>query len=156
VRRFYPFFPVLGGRALVEFDWRGRRFVPGDWVLLDLFGTNRDPRIWGDPEAFRPDRFRGWSESPFNFIPQGGGEFTTGHRCPGEPATIALMRTAVKMLTSEMRYIVPEQDLTIDLRRIPALPRSRFVISRVSAARVDRDRPEIRRPETVSDLSRRM
>lgn len=142
VRRYYPFFPVLGGRALVDFEWRERWFAPGDWVLLDLFGTDRDPRIWGDPEVFRPDRFRGRDESPFTFIPQGGGDFRTGHRCPGEPATIALMRTAVKMLTSGIRYAVPEQDLTIDLRRIPALPRSRFIISRVTAAQHGQSRSE--------------
>jgi fatty-acid peroxygenase len=30
-----------------------------------------------------------------------------------------------------MRYEVPEQDLSIDLSRMPAVPRSRFVISGV-------------------------
>jgi fatty-acid peroxygenase len=34
VRRFYPFFPAIGGRALNEFDWRGHRFTRGTWVLL--------------------------------------------------------------------------------------------------------------------------
>ncbi len=69
VRRFYPFFPFVGGRVSNEFDWRGRHFAEGAWVLLDLFGTNHDARIWEEPEAFRPDRFRRWGGSAFDFIP---------------------------------------------------------------------------------------
>ena len=131
VRRFYPFFPFVGGRAREDFGWRGRRFARGSWVLLDLYGTNRDARIWGDPEVFRPDRFRQWDGSPFGFIPQGGGDHYADHRCAGEWITIELVKGAVRVLTGSMRYEVPEQDLSIDLSRMPAVPRSRFVISGV-------------------------
>jgi len=130
VRRFYPFFPLVAGRVLEPFAWRGHRFARGDWVLLDLYGTDHDSRIWGDPEAFRPDRFRDWDGSAFNLIPQGGGDHLLNHRCAGEWVTIALMKRAVQLLTA-MRYEVPEQDLRIELSRMPALPRSGFVISRV-------------------------
>jgi fatty-acid peroxygenase len=57
VRRFYPFFPMVGGRSLEEFEWRGHRFEKGSWVLLDLCGTNHDARIWNNPERFQPERF---------------------------------------------------------------------------------------------------
>lgn len=131
VRRFYPFFPFIGGRVMNEFDWRDHRFTKGTWTLLDLYGTNHDPRIWGDPEVFRPERFRGWVGNAFQLIPQGGGDHLTGHRCPGEWPTIALMKRVVHLLTTAMRYDVPEQDLRIDLSRMPAVPESRFVISNV-------------------------
>ena len=131
VRRFYPFFPLVAGRALRAFDWRGHHFVAGSWVLLDLYGTNHDARTWEDPGAFRPERFRQWDGSAFNFIPQGGGDHETGHRCPGEWITIALIKRALRLLTTAMRYDVPEQDLRIDLARLPAIPRSRFVITNV-------------------------
>ncbi len=134
VRRFYPFFPFVGGRALRAFDWRGHHFARGTWVLLDLYGTDHDERIWGDPEVFRPERFRGWDGSAFQLIPQGGGDYHTGHRCPGERPTIELMKRAVRLLSTEMRYDVPEQDLGIDLSRMPAIPTSRFVISNVRQA----------------------
>ncbi|WP_460837151.1 cytochrome P450 [Noviherbaspirillum agri] len=139
VRRFYPFFPMLGGRVLEEFDWRGMHFARGTWVLLDLYGTNHDPRIWGDPEVFRPERFRGWKRSPFNFIPQGGGDFELGHRCAGEWLTIEVMKTAVRLLVSAMEYDVPQQDLQVDLARMPAIPASRFVMSRVRRRPVSTD-----------------
>lgn len=131
VRRFYPFFPAVGGRVLREFEWRDTHFAKDTWVLLDLYGTNHDERIWGDPEVFRPERFRNWKLSPFQFIPQGGGDVDHGHRCAGELITIQTLKTAVRLLVSAMEYKVPEQDLRIDPRRMPAIPESRFVISKV-------------------------
>lgn len=131
VRRFYPFFTAVGGRAMQEFTWRGMRFAQGTWVLLDLYGTNHDSRIWGDPEAFRPERFRAWDVSPCNFISQGGGDPFEGHRCAGEWLTIECLKTAIRLLASAMEYDVPQQDLNIDLSRMPAIPESRFIIRQV-------------------------
>lgn len=131
VRRFYPFFPLVAGHAQHDFDWRGHHFPQGTWVILDMYGTNHDPRIWEEPQTFRPERFRHWDGSPFNFIPQGGGTYEHGHRCPGERSTIELMKAAVNLLTSAMQYEVPEQDLRISLSRMPAIPASRFVINKV-------------------------
>jgi NADH dehydrogenase FAD-containing subunit len=53
---------------------------------------------------------------------------------PGEWFTIELVKQAVRLLTSEMRYEVPEQDLTTSLSRMPAIPRSRLVIRSVVGA----------------------
>lgn len=127
VRRFYPFFPAVAGRVLEGFDWRGHRFEPGDWVVLDIYGTGHDARLWGDPQAFRPGRFRNRPADPFALVPQGGGDLAADHRCAGEGATVALLKSAAKLLT-EMRYEVPPQDLSVALNRLPAVPASRFVI----------------------------
>lgn len=51
VRRFYPFFPLVGGRVTTPFEWNGVHFPEGRRVLLDLYGTNRDARHWDDPRA---------------------------------------------------------------------------------------------------------
>ncbi|QRM35266.1 cytochrome P450 [Microvirga sp. VF16] len=131
VRRFYPFFPAVMARVREDFDWNGYRFPRGRSVMLDLYGTNHDPRTWDRPEAFRPERFRQWDKSPFNFIPQGGGEHRVTHRCPGEWITIELMKVALSFLAGGMAYDVPEQDLRIDRTRLPALPRSRFIMCNV-------------------------
>lgn len=63
--------------------------------------------------------------------PQGGGDHNNGHRCPGEWITIKLTERPARLLATAVRYDVPEQDLGIDLSRMPAKPRSRFVISNV-------------------------
>jgi fatty-acid peroxygenase len=129
VRRLSPFFSFIGGRVRRPFEWRGYAFPKGKWVILDLYGTNRDPRSWKDPAAFRPERF---AEEPnrFEFVPQGAGDAALTHRCPGEELTVRLMKTAARLLLETMRYEVPDQDLSVDLARFPALPKSGLVISR--------------------------
>ena len=131
VRRDYPFFPVVGGRVQKEFDWRGHHFTQGTWVLLDLYGTNHDDRLWEEPDTFRPERFQHWNGSAFSLSPQGGGDFDTTHRCAGEWLTIELVKRFVRLLTTTISYEVPEQDLHINLSRFPAIPKSRFIIRNV-------------------------
>jgi fatty-acid peroxygenase len=131
VRRYYPFFPMVGGRAREGFDWRGRRFPAGSWFLLDIYATNHDPRIWSEPAAFRPERFATWDGDPYSFVPQGGGDHGVTHRCAGEWLTISVMERAVRLLTTAMTYDVPLQDLGVDLSRMPAAPRSGLRISQV-------------------------
>jgi fatty-acid peroxygenase len=128
VRRFYPFFPAIGGVTLAEAGWHGETLPEGQWVLLDLYGTDRDPRAWDAPDRFLPERFLGWPGDPYTFIPQGAGDHASGHRCPGEWATIVLVRSAVRALTREIAYAVPEQDLRIARSRLPPRPASGFVI----------------------------
>jgi fatty-acid peroxygenase len=114
-----------------EFTWRGQRFPRGSWLLLDIYATNHDTRIWGDPEVFRPERFRDWDGSPFDFVPQGGGDHAAAHRCAGEWITIRLTERAVRLLTGAMTYEVPAQDLGIDLATMPAAPASGLVLQDV-------------------------
>ena len=131
VRRFYPFFPAVMARTRHKFEWNGYRFPGGRQVMLDLYGTNRDPRTWDAPEEFRPERFRRWDGNPFNFIPQGGGNHDLNHRCPGEWITIELMKVSCEFLAANMEYDLPDQDLQIDVTRLPAVPKSRFVMCNV-------------------------
>jgi fatty-acid peroxygenase len=128
VRRLYPFFPLIGGRARRSFDWQDHAIQKGDWVLLDLHGTNHDPRHFPAPDKFRPGRGISWKDQGFYFIPQGGGEAATTHRCPGEAITVALMKEAVRLLTRSLSYDVPPQDLSLDLSSMPARPSSGFRI----------------------------
>ena len=133
VRRYFPLFPFVVARVRSAFDWRGYHFPAGRFVLLDVYGTNPDPRLWKCPGEFRPEHFGEWDRGAFNFIPHGGGDPAHGHRCPGEGITIALMATAVEMLTTAMDYDVPPQDLSVRMSPIPTMPTSRFVIANVRA-----------------------
>jgi fatty-acid peroxygenase len=131
VRRFYPFIPFIGGRVIKEFTWRDRRFKRDDWVLFDLYGTNHDPRIWGDANVFRPERFLQQSFGPFDVVTHGAGDRHVTHRSSGEWITVEQMKAIVRLMACEMRYEVPPQDLHIDLARIPARPNSGFVVRNV-------------------------
>ncbi|UQU63708.1 cytochrome P450 [Couchioplanes caeruleus] len=127
VRRFYPFAPFLGGRATRDLTFQGEPVPRGTLVLLDVYGQNHHPALWPEPYAFRPERFLGREPGALDLIPQGGGDPRTGHRCPGEKMTVALLGTLVQRL-ARLDYYVPPQDLSIDVSRIPARVASGFRI----------------------------
>jgi len=135
VRRFYPFFPFVAARTRRDFEWHGYHFPRGVRVLLDLYGTNHDARLWERPDDFRPERFRDWAGDPFVLIPQGAGDPLMGHRCAGEAITIELMKVALRFLTTSIQFDVPPQDLRVDLSRMPAIPNSRFVMKNLRRRR---------------------
>ena len=131
VRRYYPFAPFLGALVRTDFNWNGYFFQQGTMVLLDVYGTHHDTRIWERPDAFYPERFRDWQGSRFDFIPQGGGDYSNGHRCAGEWITIEAMKISLHYLTKGIKYEVPQQNLHFSLSKLPTLPESGFVINRV-------------------------
>jgi fatty-acid peroxygenase len=123
VRRHAPFFPVIAGTATEALEWRGARFEPGDRVVLDLFGTNHDPRLWPEPQRFRPERYLDDGASPMQIVAQGAGTYTEDHRCPGEPATEELLERLVRTLAEGGWEPAEPPDARIRYGRIPALPR---------------------------------
>jgi fatty-acid peroxygenase len=138
VRRFYPFAPFIGGRTPREAEWDGERVPAGAMVLLDLWGQDHDPHLFPEPFAFRPGRFLDGSGrvrpiDAWELVPQGAGDPRTGHRCPGEDVTVALL-AALSIRLGQLDFAVPEQDLSITLRRIPARPASGVVLTAVRPA----------------------
>lgn len=132
VRRYYPFFPFTAARVKDDFTWGEYEFEKGTLTLLDLYGTNHHPDDWENPDRFEPDRFIHWDKSPFDFIPQGGGEYDIGHRCAGEWITIDIMKVSLDNLVNKMRYELPEQDLQFSMNEIPSLPESKIIIRNVT------------------------
>jgi fatty-acid peroxygenase len=128
VQRHYPFFPAVVARVLHDFEWNGFHFTKGRRAMLDLYGTNHDPSTWQAPERFRPERFRERRSGAFAFVSPGGSGAASAHQGPGESVAAALMAVSVDFLVNQLAYEVVPQDLRIDQHRLPALPRSRFVI----------------------------
>lgn len=128
VRRFYPFAPFVGGLAVRDLEWRGHPVPAGAMVLLDLYGQNHDPALWEAPYRFRPERFLDRPIGAFDLVPQGAGDPSTGHRCPGEPASVVLLSALAQRLARLDWTMASGQDLRIPLRRVPALPLSRIRI----------------------------
>lgn len=131
VRRFYPFTPFLGAKVKTDFTWNDYYFKKNEMVLLDIYGINHDPGIWKEPNIFLPERFKDFHGYTYEFIPQGGGDSTTGHRCPGEGITIELMKVTLDFLANKIKYNVPNQDLSFDFSKIPTYPKSGFIINNV-------------------------
>lgn len=95
-------------------------------MLVDLYGTDHSPELWSDPGSFDPSRFA--TASPDQIVAQGVGEFATTHRCPGQHATTELLSAAMELLVTGPAYDVPDQDLRISLRRIPAQPEDGMLV----------------------------
>ncbi|CAM3181547.1 cytochrome P450 [Filibacter tadaridae] len=133
VRRYYPFTPFLGAMVRHDFEWKGFQFKKGTSVLIDIHGVNHDPKLWDNPHEFKPERFKDREKDLFDFVPQGGGDPKTGHRCPGEEATVRIMKASFQFLVDELKYDVPNtQDLSINHVRMPTLPKSRFIMRNIS------------------------
>jgi fatty-acid peroxygenase len=121
VRRHYPFVPMLAARARRPVQHDGVPVPRGRRVVLDVYGTLHDPGIWTDPERFDPARFVGRDPDPFTFLPQGGGDPATGHRCPGERVAIELLKTAARHLALDRPPV--RGAAGYPLSRIPTRPR---------------------------------
>jgi fatty-acid peroxygenase len=133
VRRLAPFFPMLAAMTRHGFEWKGMDFPGGCRVVLDVLGTNRDPAVWEDPEAFRPERFAGREPGPYDMIPQGGGGHERGHRCAGEWMTLGLMRRATVFLRDRLETGIAggaDDGDGFAWTSIPALPRAPVVLRR--------------------------
>ena len=131
VRRYYPFTPFLGAKVKKDFSWNQCEFKKGTLVLLDVYGTSHDERLWNNPNLFNPSRFQDKTVGPYEFIPQGGGDPATGHRCPGEGVVTEVMKTFLNFFVNDIRYEVPAQDFSFRLDRIPTRPESGFIITGV-------------------------
>lgn len=130
VRRTAPFVPMLPGWATDDLELDGVTLRAGGRVVLDILGTDTDASSWQDPDGFDPTRFVGADdyEALAAFIPHGGGDVRTGHRCPGEKLAIAGLSAAIVAL-SDPRLDIGDAGLDVNRRRLPTKPRSGVRIS---------------------------
>jgi fatty-acid peroxygenase len=130
VRRLYPFFPGVMGRATRETTIAGIPVAQGEVMMLDLYGSSHHADTWESPGTFDPDRFRRQPIDDFNLIPQGGGDATMTHRCPGEALTVAVMGFVALDLASDTSWHAADhRDRTIKLNEIPAMPQAGMVVA---------------------------
>jgi cytochrome P450 len=84
-------------RTTREVQIGGRVIPAGDGVLLNWTAANRDPRVFGDPDEFRPEQ-----NAPHNLV------FGTGsHVCPGRALTLMELRVAITELLARTERLLP-------------------------------------------------
>lgn len=124
VRRVYPFVPVLPAFARTDFEFEGEKVRKGDRILIDILGTNNDPVSWDRPDDFDPERFLGVDfEEIETFVPHGGADVRTGHRCPGEKIAVSSLATTIAALC-EPHVEILDEGLDFDWTQMPTRPRS--------------------------------
>lgn len=131
VRRTALFVPMLPAFARTDFEHHGEKVTKRERVLIDILGSNTDPEAWENPESFDPERFVGLEGSAYErieaFIPQGGGDVRTGHRCPGEKIVIGSLASTIAVL-SEDDVVIHEEGLEVDPHRMPTKPASGAIV----------------------------
>lgn len=131
-RRSHPFVPFLAARATADLVHGGVLVPRGTLLVLDVWGTDHDPRVWRSPRAFDPRRFRSTVVTPDNLVPQGGGDRITGHRCPGEDLTLMTLTELAPRLACEPVSVTGRRP---GLRRMPPAPRLEVTWGREAVGR---------------------
>lgn len=80
--RLFPPVWLTSRQAMCDTTMNGREISAKDWILVCIYLVHRNPNLWDDPHAFRPDRFREQPTGPerYAFIPFGEGR----HLCIGK------------------------------------------------------------------------
>lgn len=125
IRRTAPFVPMLPGWATTDINHDGQHLPAGGRVLLDILGTDTDDESWARAGEFDPSRFLNVDdyEAITTFVPHGGGDVASGHRCPGEKLAIAGLAAATAAL-SDPRVTILDTGLHVNRRRLPTKPAS--------------------------------
>lgn len=119
VRRTFPFTPFLAARTTRQLTWQNTVIDRDTLLLLDVWGTHHDPRIWSDPERFDPRRYRTTAVTPYNLIAQGSGDLQHGYRSAGEDVTLAVLSGLVDHV-ARLRFKIVGPELK--LNRMPPKP----------------------------------
>ncbi len=106
--RLYPPAWVIGRRAIRETSV-GRWTIPAGAIMIaSQYVMHRDPALWGDPLAFRPERWQAEARAlpKFAYFPFGGGN----RLCIGEP--FAWMEAVLVVATIAQRWRFERVDRT--------------------------------------------
>jgi cytochrome P450 len=104
--RLHPIVPEFFRTVRHGYRVRGFDIPPGVVLAGSILSLHRDPTLYPEPEAFRPERFLERSRPPFEFAAFGG-----GHRyCLG--AAFALTEMAIVIGT-----LLPRHELELESRR---------------------------------------
>ncbi|WP_324649284.1 cytochrome P450 [Georgenia sp. H159] len=76
----------------------GRQLAAGDTVFLNWTSANRDPKVFGDPDAFDPV-----GNAPYNLV-WGAGK----HVCPGRPLATLELRALTRAVLDATAVVEPD------------------------------------------------
>ncbi|MGA8364345.1 MAG: cytochrome P450 [Solirubrobacteraceae bacterium] len=102
--------PVVPGvvRLLHEpLEVAGYELPVGTRVVASIYLTNHNPRVYQEPDEFRPERFMGAQPDTFAWIPFGGGI----RRCIGASFAMLEMKTMLRTMLAELHPSVPPRSV---------------------------------------------
>ncbi|KAJ8943364.1 hypothetical protein NQ318_002597 [Aromia moschata] len=93
VLRLYPSVPLIGRAADKDIEFKDGHVIPKDVsIFIFVYGANRDPKYFSEPEKFDPTRFENADGSyPYSYIP-----FSAGSRnCIGQKFAMLEVKSAI-------------------------------------------------------------
>ncbi|KAL2488277.1 Cytochrome [Forsythia ovata] len=125
--RLYPPGPLSGPREAAEDCYVGNYYVPkGTRLIANLWKLHRDPKVWSNPNEFRPERFLeehsnvNFKGQNFEYIP-----FSSGRRmCPALNFAMQVIHLALARFLQGF-YISTPMNTHVDMGEGPgiALPK---------------------------------
>ncbi|KAI3705807.1 hypothetical protein L1987_76049 [Smallanthus sonchifolius] len=106
--RLHPVVPVLIPRRAIEACEILNYTIPQNaQVWVNVWAISHDPKVWEDPNTFKPERFIGsnidFTGHDYEFIPFGGGR----RMCPGLPSGVMSLQTMLASLILGYDWSLP-------------------------------------------------
>lgn len=111
--RLHPPAPLLHPQAILESCEIMNYTVPkNSQLIINVWAMGRDPNLWADPLAFKPERFFDsnvdFKGQHFKFLPFGVGR----RMCPGYPYAIKQIHLMLASLVQNFDWFLPMEDLS--------------------------------------------
>ena len=126
-------------------------FPIGEWIigpdaliLVDAQGVHGDPRLYPQPQEFRPERFLGATPDGYTYIPFGGG----AHRCLGAALATLELELFIETLVNQIDLAAASPPARPTRRGVTLAPRNqgRVRISHLPQPETDSPRNRIADP----------
>ena len=101
--RVRPVVPIVVRLLQDELRLGAYTLPAGTRVAPSIYLTNRNPRVYEQPEEFRPERFLKAAPETFSWIPFGGGI----RRCIGASFALLEMKVIMRTVLSELEPMLP-------------------------------------------------
>jgi cytochrome P450 len=90
--RLRPVLPIVARKLTGPLEVGGRTYPKRTVLMPCLYLVHRDPELYPDPSAFRPERYLEGQPEPYSWIPFGGGT----RRCLGAAFATVEMRAVLR------------------------------------------------------------
>lgn len=105
--RMYPPAWIIGRRNIEDDEIGGFSIPAGYNILMPVFAIHRDPKIWEEPDSFKPERFKKENmqdKHRYAYFPFGGGP----RFCIGNNFAIMEMQIVVAMLVQKFQFSIDD------------------------------------------------